>query len=172
MSPFSSILLNLLILVSSFHFGFNAHTIDNHGARCTGSVSCRACKNCNYCKHCNSGGSCGVCRGGDSSRNSCYSTYSRNSSPSGRSYSSSAGNSFYSTPSSTELRNYYVNAELLNVRSGPSVDYPVIGKLTKGEVHLGTPSTSSWIKIEIISISNGKLKQITGYVQKKYLSTF
>lgn len=170
MGTISSILFNLLVLLSSFHLGIDAHSTENHGARCTGSASCRACKNCNYCKHCNSGGSCGVCRGGNSSRSSSYSTYSRNSSSSSRSYSSSTGSSFYSTPSFPEPRNYYVNAKQLNVRSGPSIEYPVIGKLSKGEVHLGTPSTSSWIKIELISISNGELKQKTGYVHKSYLS--
>lgn len=57
----------------------------------------------------------------------------------------------------------YVNATSLNVRSGPSTSYSVIGKLSKGT------------KIDVISTSNGwskiKYDGQTGYVSSKYLSS-
>jgi hypothetical protein len=43
----------------------------SHAGRCTGSAYCSACKNCSSCKHCNGGGgTCGVCSGGDSYKES------------------------------------------------------------------------------------------------------
>ena len=65
-----------------------------------------------------------------------------------------------SQPSTTTIK--YVTATSLNVRSGPSTSYSVIGKLSNGS------------KVEVISTSNGwskiKYNNQTGYVSSQYLS--
>ena len=66
-------------------------------------------------------------------------------------------------PESTTTTTKYVNTLSLNVRSGPSTSYSVIGKVSEGD------------KVEVISTSNGwskiKYKGKTGYVSSKYLSS-
>ena len=68
-----------------------------------------------------------------------------------------------STPESSTTTTKYVNASSLNVRSGASTSYSVIGNLSKGS------------KVEVISTSNGwskiKYNGQTGYVSSKYLSS-
>ena len=68
-----------------------------------------------------------------------------------------------SAPESNTTTTKYVNATSLNVRSGPSTSYSIIGKLSSGE------------KVEVISTSNGwskiKYDGQTGYVSSKYLSS-
>lgn len=60
--------LFLLMLMTIFLL-FCSTTI--FAGRCTGSSYCSACKNCSACKHCNGGGgTCGVCGGGSSYRQS------------------------------------------------------------------------------------------------------
>ena len=67
-----------------------------------------------------------------------------------------------SAPESSTTTTKYVNATSLNVRSGPSTSYSIIGKLTSGT------------KVEVISTSNGWSKinynGQTGYVSSEYLS--
>ena len=78
----------------------------------------------------------------------------------GTGYVSSKYLSSSSTESSTTTK--YVNATSLNVRSGPSTSYSIIGQLSNGE------------RVEVISTSNGwakiKYNGQTGYVSSKYLS--
>ena len=68
-----------------------------------------------------------------------------------------------SAPQSSTTTIKYVNASSLNVRSGPSTNNSVIGKLSSGD------------KVEVISTSNGwskiKYDGKTGYVSSKYLSS-
>ena len=68
-----------------------------------------------------------------------------------------------SVPESSTTATKYVNASSLNVRSGPSTNNSVIGKLSSGD------------KVEVISTSNGwskiKYNGQTGYVSSKYLSS-
>ena len=68
-----------------------------------------------------------------------------------------------SAPESSTTTTKYVNTLSLNVRSGPSTSYSVIGKLSNGD------------KVEVISTSNGwskiKYSGKTGYVSSKYLSS-
>ena len=68
-----------------------------------------------------------------------------------------------SAPESSTTTTKYVNATTLNVRSGPSTSYSVIGSLSNGS------------KVEVISTSNGWSKinynGKTGYVSSQYLSS-
>ncbi|WP_299818115.1 SH3 domain-containing protein [uncultured Pontibacter sp.] len=138
---------------------------DAHGGRCTGKVNCTACSSCNYCKHCNSGGSCGVCGGGSSSGKSTYSSSS--SGTSSTYFPSSSGGSVLSKA------RYYIDADLLNVRSGPGSDYSVVGRVSRGEVISGTSSiSSSWVKIDYVTDAEGSVRQVAGYVSKKYLIAY
>ncbi|MCC3863260.1 SH3 domain-containing protein [Terrisporobacter petrolearius] len=68
-----------------------------------------------------------------------------------------------SAPESSNTTTKYVNTSTLNVRSGPSTSYSVIGTLSSGT------------KIGVISTSNGwskiKYNNKTGYVSSEYLSS-
>ena len=68
-----------------------------------------------------------------------------------------------SAPESNNTTTKYVNTSTLNVRSGPSTSYLVIGTLSSGT------------KIGVISTSNGwskiKYNNKTGYVSSEYLSS-
>ncbi|MCC3867542.1 C40 family peptidase [Terrisporobacter mayombei] len=68
-----------------------------------------------------------------------------------------------SAPESSATTTKYVNTSTLNVRSGPSTSYSVIGTLSSGT------------KVEVISTSNGwskiKYSGKTGYVSSQYLSS-
>ena len=68
-----------------------------------------------------------------------------------------------SSPESNTITKKYVNVSSLNVRSGPSTNNSIIGKLSNGD------------KVEVISTSNGwskiKYSGKTGYVSSKYLSS-
>ena len=68
-----------------------------------------------------------------------------------------------SSPELNTITKKYVNVSSLNVRSGPSTNNSIIGKLSNGD------------KVEVISTSNGwskiKYSGKTGYVSSKYLSS-
>ena len=64
---------------------------------------------------------------------------------------------------STTKKAKYVNASSLNVRSGPSTNYSVIGKLSSGEQIKVISTSNGWTKIKY----NGQI----GYVSDKYLSS-
>ena len=78
-------------------------------------------------------------------------------------YVSSQYLSSSAAPESTTTTTKYVNTLSLNVRSGPSTSYSVIGKVSEGD------------KVEVISTSNGwskiKYNGKTGYVSSQYLSS-
>ena len=78
-------------------------------------------------------------------------------------YVSSQYLSSSTAPESTTTTTKYVNTLSLNVRSGPSTSYSVIGKVSEGD------------KVEVISTSNGwskiKYNGKTGYVSSQYLSS-
>lgn len=81
-------------------------------------------------------------------------------------YSSKTGyvyGNYVGKDTSSTTTTKYVNTSSLNVRSGASTSYSVIGKLSKGS------------KVEVISTSNGwskiKYNGQTGYVSSKYLSS-
>lgn len=151
------------------------------GGRCTGSSYCTACTNCSGCKHCaQNGGSCGVCSGG-SSRSSFTSTSSnsrttktkkRNSSYSNSKSVSSPTHGFYNNgatePPATEEVQYdsilTVKTSILNVRTGPGTNYPVIIKLEKGDyVRCIETTKGDWVKVEVVPTG------VEGYVYKKNL---
>jgi uncharacterized protein YgiM (DUF1202 family) len=123
---------------------------------CYGYSNCTACKNCNYCKHCNSGGTCGVCSGGQKSSSSYTpSTRSRNNQ-----------NSIYSKSESV------VWTTKLNVRELPTTDSKVLITLVKGhKVKVLEDVSPSWSLIETKVIEGGYTYLVTGYVYKKYLQT-
>ncbi len=151
------------------------------GGRCTGSSYCTACTNCSGCKHCaQNGGSCGVCSGG-SSRSSFTSTSSssrttkskkRNSSYSNSKSASSPTYGFYDDNTTTASVNdevlkgtiMIVKTSMLNVRTGPGTNYPVIIKLEKGDYVRCIESTKGdWVKVEVVPAG------VEGYVYKKNL---
>ncbi len=61
---------------------------------------------------------------------------------------------------------YYVTSDVLNVRSGPGTNYPVIGSLTQG------------LKVRVISVigekgnrwAKIKFEGLTAYVSRRYLA--
>jgi uncharacterized protein YgiM (DUF1202 family) len=134
--------------------------LDKCCGRCVGSAYCTACTTCNYCKYCNSGGSCGVCGGGSSFRSE---NSRRNSSvPS------------YTPPKSSYSKRtyiqYFVNTSLLNVRSGPGLNYEVIDKISYyTKVKIESEVSSGWCFIKYIN-SNGYIRN--GYVVKRFLSSY
>lgn len=149
----------LLLLLPLFNINNSYNKIvEECCGKCVGSGNCRACKNCNYCKYCNSGGSCGVCGGGGGG-----SSYERT--PKSSSYPN------YTPPSATYKKKvtklYIVNTKLLNVRSGPGLNYSVIDKigfatLVTIEKIIGT----SWV---LIKYNEGGLYK-TGYVVKRFIN--
>lgn len=150
------------------------------GGRCTGSSYCTACSNCSGCKHCaQNGGSCGVCSGG-SSRSSFTSTGSSGRSTKSKKRNSSYSNSkstsssygFYDDNTSTASVNdevlkgtiMIVKTSILNVRTGPRKDYPIVVKLKNGElVRVLETTKTEWIKIEVFDTG------VVGYVLKENL---
>lgn len=151
------------------------------GGRCTGSSYCTACSNCSRCKHCSqNGGSCGVCAGGSSASNFTSSSSGGNKSTKRKKNSSSSTTSRYSsaayglydndstsTPANEEVSYdtvLTVITSILNVRSGPGKDYPVLVKLERGEyVRCIETTTADWVKVEVVGLS------IEGYVYRKNL---
>lgn len=113
-------------------------------------------------------------------------TYLRNyynrSSSSSSSSSYSYPSSTYSTPSSSSYNStntsyyssYYVTANSLNVRSGPSVNYTVVGSLSKADnVKVIDSYSNGWRKVQYsyYDFDSYSYKTRTGYVSGSYLST-
>lgn len=61
---------------------------------------------------------------------------------------------------------YYVATEDVNIRSGPSAKYPVIGTLKKGAVVYGLGSSGAWRQI-VVNPSN-----VSAYVSESYLKAY
>lgn len=139
-------------------------------ARCMGYSPCNACSTCEYCAHCSNGGSCGVCGGGSRSK-----SHKSNSAPT---------RSYYSNPSATNTApqkstartiylpaNATVSAPALNIRSGPSVEYKLLARLSQGDWVLVTDTAGDkWVKIEVTIVGDHEVNTIEGYVYKNYLS--
>jgi hypothetical protein len=69
---------------------------------------------------------------------------------------------FEQTSSASKV-NYYTTAENLNVRSGPSTQFEVIGKLPRGAlVSMVELHDQTWVKV--------RYRDLVGYVHKSYLS--
>jgi hypothetical protein len=67
---------------------------------------------------------------------------------------------------------FYVNSKILNVRSGPSTNYPVLTKLSFSEsVEILEDENLKWSKISVTYYNGYTLKSSIGYVYKGYLST-
>ena len=74
-------------------------------------------------------------------------------------------NSSYSTT-------YYVRTNSLNLRSGPSKNFPVIGSLNYGnDVQVIEKVNSLWTKVNITYYDNYTLKTKIGYVYSDYLTS-
>ena len=84
--------------------------------------------------------------------------YTSTKAPSGNSSSDSS-----SASSDTTTKKVYVTASSLNVRSGPSTSYSVVGSLKKGAAVTTYGSTDGWYKI--------KYNSKTAYISAKYTST-
>ena len=86
--------------------------------------------------------------------------------------STSSGNSSYS--SNYTSTSYYVTANSLNVRSGPSTSYSVIGSLSKADnVTVIDTYTNGWKKVRFSYLDRNSFsfETKTGYVSGSYLST-
>lgn len=148
--------------------------------RCTGSAHCTACTNCKYCKYCNNGGSCGICAGRN--RKTTTRTYqpewTRNSSTSkssstGTKSRSIAGGNLYAESGiyvmpDDKYSEYYqktliVNAETLNLRTGPGTEYAIRDRLYKYQALTFLAMKENWIKVEIQS------NHSIGYVHYNYV---
>ncbi len=139
-------------------------------ARCIGASPCMACTTCEYCAHCSNGGSCGVCGGGSRSK-----SYNSNSAPTRSYYSNpSATNTAPQKPTARTIylpANATVSAPVLNVRSGPSVEYKLLARLVEGDLVLVTDTAGDkWVKIEVTIFGDNGVSTIEGYVYKNYLS--
>ena len=139
--------------------------LDTCCGRCVGSSYCSACTTCNYCKYCNSGGSCGVCGGGSGSGGS-----NRRSGSSGQAPSRIYPQTVVPQSERTAVTiQYYVTATMLNVRSGPGINYLVTDKVAYGtQVRIDNRYNSGWCFIRYYS--NGLL--LSGFVLMKHLAYY
>ncbi|MEY8758142.1 SH3 domain-containing protein [Chryseobacterium tongliaoense] len=147
------------IIIIACLFSLNAclKANDNigHEGRCTGSANCNACSNCSRCGHCSSGGTCGVCNGSSSGR-SFYNSPSdkktnnkkKTSSKTRRTFQSGSttSNDFYD---STIPIVYYAKAEIVNIRKGPGIEFPVIEKIKQGSKLVKIEKNGDWVKVKI-----------------------
>ena len=155
----------LLISIPIIFSGNSVTTVlAEYCGRCVGSAYCSACTTCNYCKHCNSGGSCGVCGGGASSRSD-YNKRSPN-------YPRYTPPTTYSPPTNNYEKKtyiqYFVNTNLLNVRSGPGINYNIIDRIIYAQkVKVEFDLNDGWCYIKYINTYN---LMSNGFVSKKYLA--
>lgn len=155
---------------------------DLEKGRCTGSSYCTACSNCSRCGYCNSGGSCGVCAGSSTTSYSNSYNYSKrkkrktykSSNTTSKSYYNSGNNNYYNSSNGIyyladdlSSKYYYktliVNAENLNLRKGPGVNYKIIDRLRYKQKMIFLAMIGDWVKVRVIA--NNK----EGYVHKKFI---
>ncbi len=74
---------------------------------------------------------------------------------------SNDGSDSESEPDETVEEDRIVNADLLNVRSGPSTDHQISGTLATGDIVKVYDDGNEWIEIEY--------ENITGYVNRNFL---
>lgn len=89
-------------------------------------------------------------------------------------YSNSSNNRSYNSSSSTYYSTNYVTAQSLNVRSGPSTNYSVVGSLTYSDnVKIVESYNNGWKKIQYsyYDMKSYALKTKLGYVSGNYLSS-
>lgn len=174
---FLSILTLSIIFYSDKNISSRLPNYEMDG-RCTGSSYCSACSNCSRCMHCSNGGSCGVCSGGSSSRSNFRPAYSTSGSSSKKSKARKVKSRSYSAPTNfynektesaneTEIQSetfLTVKTSILNVRSGPGIEYDVLAILKKGDtIRCIETSSADWIEIEVVETG------VVGYVYKKLL---
>jgi len=133
------------------------------GGRCSGNAYCTACSNCSGCKHCNSGGTCGVCTSYDEPVKAVYKkpakkkSVSYNSTVTKPDYQKATGKKFATKKSTQGIHatspaykagdNLNVILEILNLREGPSTDYPVIETLGKGDPVQLLGYDGEWVQV-------------------------
>lgn len=107
-----------------------------------------------------------------------YNRSSSSSSSSTYSYPSTTystpSNSSYNSSSSSYYSSYYVTASSLNVRSGPSSNYTVVGSLSKADnVKVIESYSNGWKKVQYsyYDFDSYSYRTKTGYVSGSYLST-
>lgn len=121
---------------------YNCTVLTESGGRCTGSAYCRACTNCSRCGHCNSGGSCGVC--GDGS-NQTYSSPKKTKKSFSNYYTSTReiSKEYY------ENETIYISNEVINLRSGPGLNYEIIEQIYSGDPVTFIEKEGEWIKVKV-----------------------
>lgn len=154
-------IIRLLFVSAILMLKSNAIILKECCGRCVGSANCTACSTCNYCGYCNSGGSCSVCGPKDIPIPVQPYNYKRTS-----------PNSEQRSPQTSikqTSRNYYVYANLLNVRCGPGINYPAIDRLEYlTSVLLISEFSNGWCKISYQKDYFFK----EGFVLKKYISHY
>lgn len=132
------------------------------GRRCSGDASCSACKNCSGCKHCaKEGGTCGVCSGGVTLKQSYYSKPSASKKRSKDKKTLSTG---------TTVSNYYSGQILLptiesiNLRNGPGTDYEILETFGENQTVIFISKIGDWLKVQVEDTGT------VGYVNIKYLN--
>lgn len=89
-------------------------------------------------------------------------------------YSNSSNNRSYNSSSSTYYSTNYVTAQSLNVRSGPSTNYSVVGSLKYADnVKIVESYNNGWKKIQYsyYDMNSYAFKTKLGYVSGNYLSS-
>lgn len=89
-------------------------------------------------------------------------------------YSNPSSNRTYNSSSSSYYSTNYVTAKSLNVRSGPSTNYSVVGSLTYADnVKIVESYSNGWKKIQYsyYDMNSYSLKTKLGYVSGNYLSS-
>jgi len=149
------------------------------GGRCSGNAYCTACSNCSGCKHCNSGGTCGVCTSYDepvkavSKKPAKRKVVSNNSAVTKPANQHVASKKFAAKKSAQEIYadsptykagdNLKVTSEILNLREGPSTDYPVIETLEKADSVQLLGYDGEWVQVIVMNSKN------VGYVKVAFL---
>ena len=166
----SSYAQNTKLIVSSCHAD---------GGRCSGNAYCTACSNCSGCKHCNSGGTCGVCT---TYAEPVKAVYKKPAKKKSVSYNNTVTKPAYQKVTSKKLAakksakeiytvspaynagdNLNVISEILNLRGGPSTDYPVIETLEKGDSVQLLGYDGEWVQVIVMRSKN------VGYVKVAFL---
>ncbi len=77
-----------------------------------------------------------------------------------------AGSALADTYTVPTYSSYFQTTAAVNVRSGPSLKYPIIGTVSQGQVVQGLGSSGGWTQI-VVSPAN-----TTAYVSSSYLSSY
>lgn len=154
------------------------------GGRCSGTAYCSACSNCSGCKHCNSGGTCGVCTSYAAPVKKTYSkpakkraSTSATPTASGYKKNSSRKTASSKAPAAKSLQGFAapaaprhaagdkltVASDILNLREGAGMDFPVIETLEKGATVQLLGYDGEWVQVVVVKTKN------VGYVKVAFL---